>query len=471
MSATLPRPIVTCLDELGQALAAYVETHRDAPLATLEQGVLDAVRAVLPKLLGAVVQETTRALDPAQPRVREACPECGTRREPRHQWRPRTVRTVCGPLHFERPQYRCRPCQQTWSPADRTLELAPRVRLSAGLDRWLAEVGAFTAFTPGARLLEDLTGQRVSDETVRQHSERRGALVEAAQQAASQQVVRTRDAAGPVDPAPGLMLLEADGVMVRYRQTGWHEVKVGLVAGWVDGTFVAPSYVAAREPAEAFGPRLRTEAARRGALAIVGWAGGRTGHGLAVLRRVVILGDGAHWIWELAAEHFGERIEILDFYHATEHLGTLAHALYGSGTAEATAWVAARRHTLRHDGGTALWADLQGLRAPTAEAREILRRERAYFRTNEARMAYPTFVAQGLPIGSGAVEAAAKHLVQQRMKRPGARWSPAGGQAILALCAHRASQPDRAPRYATYRREAAAAKRHAAPGASALALA
>ncbi len=89
----------------------------------------------------------------------------------------------------------------------------------------------------------------------------------------------------------------------------------------------------------------------------------------------------------------------------------------------------------------------------------MLWRERGYFRTNAARMAYPTFVAEGLPIGSGAVESAAKHLVQRRMKRPGARWSPAGAQAILTLSAHLASRPTRATRSGEHRRQAEAAQR------------
>jgi hypothetical protein len=459
MADTLPAPIVAGLDELGQALTQWVQTHRDASLATHEQGVLAAVRTVLPALLGAVVQESTTALAPAQQRLREPCPHCGTRREARHQWRPRTVQTVCGPLRYERPRYRCRPCQQEWSPADRTLGVPPRARISAGLDTWLAELGAATAFTPAAGLLRRLTGLRISAETLRQHSERQGAALEAAQQAAIARVQATGDAAEAVDAAPGTLVVEADGVMVRYRRTGWHEVKVGLVAGCVDGRLQAPSYVAAREEAAVFGPRLLTEAARRGALAVVRWEGPRTGAGLAVLRRVVVLGDGAVWIWNLAAEHFGERSEIVDFYHASEHLWTLAHALYGPGTAEAAAWATARLHTLRHAGGEALLQALRRRRPATAEAKDVLRRERGYFRTNVARMAYPTFVEQGLPIGSGAVESAAKHLVQLRMKRPGARWSPAGGQAILTLGAHLASRPTRATRSGEHRRQAESAER------------
>jgi hypothetical protein len=332
------------------------------------------------------------------------------------------------------------------------------------LDEWLADLGVATAFAPAAGLLERLTGLRVSAETVRQHSEQQGAALDAAQQAAIAQVQATGEAAEVVEAAPGTLVIEADGVLVRYRRSEWHEVKVGLVAGGVDGRLLAPSYVAAREEATVFGPRLLTEAARRGALAVVRWEGARTGAGLAVLRRVVVLGDGAPWIWNLAAEHFGERVEILDFYHASQHLWALAQALHGAGTAAATAWATPRLHTLRQAGGEALLRTLRWLRPTTAEAKEALRRERNYFRTNRTRLAYPTYAEQGLPIGSGAVESAAKHLVQRRLKRPGARWSPAGAQAILTLSAYRASRPTRSTRSGEHRRqaEAAAARRQAA---------
>ena len=97
-------------------------------------------------------------------------------------------------------------------------------------------------------------------------------------------------------------------------------------------------------PAPRFGPQLLAEAARRGALEVVGWEHA-PGDGpvdlrvpaLAVLREVVVLGDGAAWIWNLAAEHVGQRTEIVDWYHASEHLWTLGKALFGAGTAQTRA--------------------------------------------------------------------------------------------------------------------------------------
>src|SRR5215208_6665565 len=423
----LPPTIVAALEALGSELVTWTQAHRDSTLADQEQAVLERVRAALPRLLGAVLTLSTRELDPGMRGLPQRCPSCGQRCRVQ-SWRPRRVTTICGRVAWERPWYVCRGCRPGWSPVDQTLGVAPRARLGAGTD--FAEAQAW---------LERLGGVHVAKETVRAQAERQGAALEAAEQTACAQVERTRESAGPVDAAPGQLLVETDGVMVRYRETGWHEVKIGLVAGWVDGALAAPSYVAAREGAAAFGDRLLAEAARRGALEIVGWEGGRSSAGLAVLRDVLVLGDGARWIWTLAAEHFGARRELVDFYHASEHLWTVARLLESEGTAVAQTWGAARCHELRHDGVEPVRTALRAARATAADGRKVLRRERQYFRTNAARMDYPTAKAAGLPIGSGAVESLARHLVQLRLKRPGARWSRPGAQAILTLRAHLAS--------------------------------
>jgi hypothetical protein len=248
-------------------------------------------------------------------------------------------------------------------------------------------------------------------------------------------------------------VVQTDGVFIRYLDD-WHEVKLGLVSGCEVGApavgeepaqrhrLVGPSYLATRLPAQRFGPQLLAEAARRGALEIVGWEHGPGDEpvdlrvpALAVLREVVVLGDGAAWIWNLAAEHFGQRTEIVDWYHASEHLWTLGKALFGAGTAQTRAWVDEMLETLTTKGAAELLPLLDAVVPPNEEAKEVLRVERGYFATNQERMDYPAFRERGLPIGSGAVESAARHLVQDRLKRAGMRWSEPGAQAVLAVCA------------------------------------
>ena len=444
MTRTLPEQIVAVVTALAEDLADWCVEGRDRSLAAHEQAVLERVRQVLPLLLRAVVEAATSGLDPRLARARAGCPRCGRKAKP-HQARRRQVVTVCGTLGLERPWYHCAGCGHGWSVVETTLGVDRRARLSAGLVAWAARLGAMAPFREAAAVLAALTGLELGAETLRGHTERIGASLRAAEDAAVAAVERTREAAEEPDPAPGLLVVQADGAMVRYRD-GWHEVKLGLAAGWADGELRAPSYVAAREPAAAFGARLAAEAARRGALEVERWEGEGTGRGLAVLRTAALYGDGAAWIWNLADERFDARRAVVDPYHAFQHLHAAARAVFGDGPA-AAAWGAARQAELLAAGPEPVRAALRAARAPSAEAAEARRQERGYCTNNAERLDSPTLRLDGLPLGSGAIESAADHVVQRRMKRAGMRWSDAGGDALLALRAHlRSGRPLSPPR-------------------------
>lgn len=466
-SDTLPTTIVALCAALAVELDAWAVAHRPATLAEHEQGVLASLRRVAGHLLGAVLERAQGLDHPAARRQQASCPSCGTRRRPR-QWRTRRPVTVCGVAPLRRPEFRCRPCGTQWAPTDDALGLAAHQALSAGWQAWVVETGAELPYRQAAGQLERRAGIGLGAETVRAHTERVGTALAAAQDAAAATVRATHEAAEPLDPPPvtEVLVAEADGLQVRFLD-GWHEVKVGEVAGCrpgmggdEDGTprqppvLRAPSYVATTAAKDGFGGRWLAEAARRGALEGVGWEQppgtdprltGVTGPALAILREVVVLGDGAHWIWDLAAEHFGDRrTEILDYWHATEHVWALGRAVH-TPTRDvgdrAGAWAAAWCADLLEHGPSAFLAHLADLPRPsTTEAAEVLRVERGYFTTNAPRMQYPAYRARGLPIGSGAVESAAKHVVQTRMKRAGMRWGTKGGEAVASLCAYRASR-------------------------------
>lgn len=445
MSQPLPVAMVAPLEALGRTLLAGAQRHRGASLAAHEAAVLTAVRAALPGLLAAVAQAATPDLDPGIATVQRRGPQCD-QRVPLHDQRPRTIATTGGPLALVRPWYACPACRHGFSPADATLGIPAHARRSPALGAWVVELGATTTYREAARVLHRLTGLAVASDTIRAHTTAVGTRVADAEDAAVARVQATREAAAALDPAPGTLVVETDGAMVRDRD-GWHEVKIGVVGGTRDGAVVAQSDVAAREAAEDFGPRLVAEAARRGALAVVGWEGGLRGRALAVLRPVQVLGDGAAWIWNLAAAHFGDRIEVVDCYHAAEHRWAVARALDGDQTTAARVAATIAVRVLRTLGGAAVAPLLAAAQADatTPAAQEVLRLERRYFATHADRMAYPARADQHLPIGSGAVESSAAHVVQQRMKRPGGRWSEPGGRAVLALRGRLASNRPLAP--------------------------
>ena len=430
MTRPIPEQIVAAVTALAESLANWCEDGRDGRLEEHEDAVLERVRAVLPTLLQAVVEEATSELAPRVRAGRSACPRCGRQARPQQE-RPRQILTRCGLMTLERPWYSCGRCHHGWSVVETTLGVGSRQRASAGLLGWLARLGTSTDYREAAELLDELTGLAVGPETIRRECIRVGTAIRAAEAATIRQTERTRESAEPLDCAPGLLVLEADGATIQFLD-GWHEVKIGMVAGWEGDRLVAPSYVAARELASDFGPRLATEAARRGALEVERWAGSVTRRGLAILRPAVILADGAVWIWNLADEYVDQRIEVSDYYHAAEHLADVAAACCPDPAA-ATAWLDARKGELLTLGPLPILAAFDRLAPPTPKAAEVRRVERAYFASRVDRMDYPSLRLDGLPIGSGAIESAADHVVQRRMKRAGMRWSDAGGEAMLAL--------------------------------------
>lgn len=216
-----------------------------------------------------------------------------------------------------------------------------------------------------------------------------------------------------------------DGGMV-FVDKRWQEVKLACVYDVADrvgtptrGVLTRRSVVAVRGTPDALAARLWPQAAALGA-----------DH-----RGVVVLGDGAPWIWNMAAELFPDRVEILDWYHADEHISAVARGLYGEGTEKAAAWRTTQLDRLATDGIDHIIESLRflGAHQRTAAKRAAVAELERYLTTNRERMRYQTFRAAGYAIGSGAVESAVSHVVQQRMKRVGMRWRSAGADAMLAL--------------------------------------
>jgi hypothetical protein len=421
------------------ALCTFAQDQPMGDFDAREERVLEVGRTLQATWLG----QLASAAGPRSP----ACPKCGVHslNAVRRRRKPRTMNSRCGTVHIPRVRLTCRACGHSWLPLQAALGLGAQQRTSGGLQHWEALVGGLTIFAEAAQLLEILAGVQVGTETLRTHAEAAGTELEGAQRAAIAHVQATQEPPAGYAPVAETLVVEADGVMARYRdrhldgtliEGEWHEIKLGLVGSWQDGQLVSPSYVAARETAISFASRLGTEATRRGALDIVGWRGlGSDGGGQeAVLRGVVVIGDGAKWIWEHVATTFGsERIEILDWYHCAQHVWAVGAAVHGTGTPETAAWVNHAKGLVWEHGPGPLMDLLATLQAPTEEGQKVLNTERGYFRSNAERMRYPTYRHQGLLVGSGAVESAAKHLVQQRMKRAGMRWSDLGARAILHL--------------------------------------
>jgi hypothetical protein len=149
---------------------------------------------------------------------------------------------------------------------------------------------------------------------------------------------------------------------------------------------------------------------------------------------LVKLADGAEDNWTFLSQQLPEGIEILDFFHAAEHLNDALGSVYGEGSLEARQRFEALRFVLKEtpDGVEKVIRALDYLRKKHPRNTKVTK-EAAYFRNNRQRTRYHQYIAQGLPIGSGVVEAACKTLVTQRLKQSGMRWDEKGGQAILTV--------------------------------------
>ncbi len=397
-----------------------------ADLLTGERALQQVLRAVGGAVASVVLAQ--RAQGPEGEARR--CPQCGGTLHLVGRERERRVLGLVGEYRFARPTFHCAACHVGHAPLDTVLGLGTE-RLSPGLAQVVCEQAQQGSFDQASRSVASSLGVFVDGETVRRLAEAVGGLIEHDQTDRAQWQVAT-------DAVPTRVLVEMDGVHTPLLD-GYHEAKVGRVAALGPAVRVdaetgrrlfalGPStFCVGLESCDAFFPRLTREAWRAG-----------VGRGV---RQVIVLGDGARWIWHQARTQFShpgvEVVEIVDCQHASEHLAEVAAAVYGEGSLAARTWWAAHKHTLLHQGPAPILAALRELLARPdlpESAQEVVRCNlEEYFTENAARLDYPTFIARQLPIGSGAVESACKLLISQRHKGAGMRWTAPGAQQIATL--------------------------------------
>lgn len=335
---------------------------------------------------------------------------------------------------LSRAYYHCAECASGFCPRDRALGLTG-TSLSPALTRMVGSAAALVSFQETSDLMSDLAGVAVEAKQVERTAEALGCDIARDEQA----IVMTAPPSAPV------MYLGMDGTGVPMRAAfvaglkgkqpdGSAKTREGkLVTVWSaesrndEGLPTrdpgSVSYSAGIESAAShdtdetpsvFARRVEREAQRRG---------------FDKAERRVVLGDGAPWIWNLADELFPGAIQIVDLYHAKEHLSLVAKAIYGQGSDLCAQWEKGRHAQLDHGEITALLQALGEHAGAHPEARKCA----DYIARNRQRMNYPAFRAQGLCVGSGVVEAGCKVAIGTRLKRAGMHWTLAGANAIIAL--------------------------------------
>jgi hypothetical protein len=414
--------LVTTMSErmatITRTLGAWVQ---EAPpdLQEIEQHVLRIV-----KDLGAtLVAGLCALLTSARPARAVPCP-CG-RSAAYQRLRPATVTTILGPITVVRPYYLCATCRHGQHPLDAALDLCAGSR-SAGLDELLALLGATQdSFAEATTVLERLTLVHVSPNGARDATEALGAvlLADQAQHASAAQEGQARPAADPAPPPR--LYITMDGVLAHLHERGWSEVKVGCCYQTrarperkrperIEIRAHSLSYVTALAEAETFGWHLWQEAARRGVLDA---------------SEVVVLGDGAHWIWNLAQTHFPGATQIVDWYHASEYVWGAASTIWGERHPQREVWAHQQLDALWEGKVDEVVAGLEQQRAAGEGVTDAL----SYYTTHRGRMDYAAYRARGLQIGSGSVESGCKQLVSARLKQAGMIWEAKGAEEVAVV--------------------------------------
>lgn len=344
--------------------------------------------------------------------------------------RPTTVDTLFGPLCLRRNYYTDGQGSGR-APLDEALGIVEGC--TPALARLMCRAGAVEHYEAAAESLHEYGGLTVNGRRIQRIVNRLGP-----------QMAQWPRPSPPLSPPPPdqVFYVEGDGtgIPVRPEETEGRkgkqedqsaktrEVKLGCVFTQTkedqEGKPIrdpeSTSYVATLEPATEFGALLRAEAFKRG---------------LALARLVVFLGDGAAWVWELARVNFPMALFILDFFHAAEHLELLAEAIFGEKTdAAKTQWEQwAKTLKEQPDGLEIVLREARHVLPRRGKRREAAVKQIAYFESNTNKMRYAEYLARGLFIGSGVIEAGCKTVIGLRLKQSGMFWGVTGAQNVLDI--------------------------------------
>lgn len=353
--------------------------------------------------------------------------------------RTKQVQTLLGRVSFARSRYRCAHCGNVRYPGDEALSIVETSR-SPGVRRQVARLGAKEPFEEVSKDLAEVAGIPLCRKEAERISERVGAAMEDWQE---NERVRLRLQPPPPPDAPrslDTLYVEFDGTgvpMVPREVAGrrgkqedgsarTREAKLGCV--FTQHTFdeegrpirdrASTTFTGAIEPAARFGRRIYAEAVRRG---------------LFEARRVVVLGDGAEWVKNLASTHFGHGRFIVDYYHAKQHVTELCRALFDHDIKRLNRY-RDRWWDLLYEGDIETLTDQARAFLPRDKrAKKEARTQIRYFEKNARHMRYGQFRREGLFIGSGVVEAGCKHVIGHRLKQSGMEWTVRGANDIIAL--------------------------------------
>lgn len=412
--------MVDCSTKVAEGLVEVLEqqvaemtSHRPSSIAEMEVQIQGALWQLGKAWLSSWLSEMGKE------QAAEIPCECGNRAE-YVRMREGMILSLFGRVSFKRRYYLCPHCHKGQYALDAELgyesgKMTPQLVSIAG---W---VGAQLPFQRSAELLQVLCGLSLSENSVRQATQRVGETVEDEEKVWQEEsldiaALRERDLA-PADDLPERLYGSLDGVQVPVGEE-WRELKIG---SW----YLEQDTLRSKKPS-ATDLTYYCDIIEAKDFAALFWATGYR-RWADRARELIFVADGAVWIWNLVTDYFPRAIQIVDWYHAVEYIAPIANAAFGEGSDQARAWRNQVRDDLwegRFDQVLAAfqqWAD-------HPQAGVAAQRAFTYYTNNRDRMRYPTFRAKGYRIGSGVAESACKQIGTQRLKVAGARWSESGAR-------------------------------------------
>jgi hypothetical protein len=333
--------------------------------------------------------------------------------------------TALGKVVLWRTYFACKACRLGGYFADRLLGLEGY--LTRQVRRLICLLGGRHSFAEAEFMLLECFGWTVSDERIRQACQAEGPRIAEFRAEAPVVAKMFTEAAGDIE-------FQTDAAKVNTTE-GWRDMKIGIFARrepgekatpaeWDDRDLPAPTTraaFAAIEPIDDFAPHWSEWAARLG---------------ITDRTKISVLGDGAEWIWNATSREFGNCPQVLDIYHAAEHIADAGKGLFGEGTDQAKAWLEDGRGLLLSDGWAGLCDHIGAtlLKSPELAGHASLGSLTGYFAAHTGRLNYCHRLYTGQSIGSGMVEGAAKNLIGKRLKQTGARWEVENVNKMAEIC-------------------------------------
>jgi hypothetical protein len=386
----------------------------------------------------------TKLLDFATPAPDQRTVACACGHSAHYrELRSKPVLTAVGRVKVSRPYFLCSHCHTGQFPVDAELDIK-NTEFSPGVRRMQALVGQEVPFDHGREQMKLLADLEVTTKAVERTAEAIGENVAAREQAEIHRAMQLDLPMVVSKPIP-ILYIQMDGTgvpVVKKEAVGrqsktegqlahTREVKLACVftqTTWDKEGFPirdpdSTTYTGGIETAEELGKRAYCEAFKRG------WSRAE---------KKVVIADGAPWVWNLADIHFPGAIQIVDLYHARQHLWELARRLHPNDEVHQKAWMKVHQKRLLDKGKLErLVLALRSIHSTNPEVLEELRVEADYFERNAERMRYPKFRRQHLFVGSGVIEAGCKTVIGSRLKQSGMFWTVRGANAIIALrCCH-----------------------------------